>query len=119
MAERVAIVTLPAPLPHQVPMLRSKARLKLDVSARRVGKTTRNKIAALDGHGAGKGALHGATIWCVFPTWTMGEEMWRALCTAADAVAIDKSESTRTLRFPGGGLVSVRSGDNPDALRGV
>src|SRR5262249_6590467 len=111
--------TLEKPLDHQLPVLESTARFKIFVGGRRVGKSTLSRIIALDGDAAGPGALRGAHVMIVCPTSKMGTEQWEKIQAALAGCWLDKSEVERTLKLPGGGRISVVSGDNPDHLRGT
>ena len=64
------------------------------------------------------GAIDGANIWWVGPTFTITSIIWRQLKRATQKAWTDKSETERRIELPGGGSVTVRSADNPDSLRG-
>jgi predicted phage terminase large subunit-like protein len=116
-------VRLPAPLPHQVEILRDPARFKVVCCGRRWGKTICGLLAALEGHGPReggmKGALEGATIWWIAPTFAVASAVWRDLKSATRGAWSEKNENERRLAFFGGGSVTVKSADAPDSLRGV
>jgi len=80
-------------------------------------------MASTEGHGptAGrfKGALYGGKIWWVAPDYaTASEEIWPALKRSLRGAAVRLSESERSITLPGGGMVTVRSADNPGSLVG-
>lgn len=79
-------------------------------------------MATVQGHGPSpgdlRGAVDGATIWWVGPTFTITSLIWRTLKQATRNAWTDKSEQERRIELPGGGSVCVRSADNPDSLRG-
>lgn len=115
-------VYLPEPLPHQLPILGSAARVKVVCCGRRWGKTTAGLLAVVEGHGPPgqhRGALEGAQVWWVAPTFPIASMIWRGLKHAVGAAATDKSETERRLVLPGGGEIVVKSSDNPDGLRGA
>ena len=63
--------------------------------------------------------MRGGRAWWIAPTYKMSNVGWRPIrqvCSPLDGVSVNKSE--RQAVFPGGGLVAVRSADNPDSLRG-
>ncbi len=116
-------ILLPRPLPHQLAVLLDPARIKVVVCGRRWGKTIAGLIAVIEGHGpTGQrfpGALDGATIWWVAPTYPMGLLIWRDLKKALAGAWSEKNEKEMRIVLPGGGSVTVKSADDPDALRGV
>jgi len=115
-------IYLPAPLPHQLPMLASEARYKVVCCGRRWGKTKAGLLAVVEGHGpegCHRGALEGATIWWVAPTYPIASMIWRDLKHALADAWTDKSEVERRIELSTGGSISVRSADRPDGLRGA
>lgn len=116
-------VVLPAPLAHQMAVLRDPARVKVVVCGRRWGKTTAGLLATVEGHGPRvggyRGALEGATIWWVAPSFPVASLIWRNLKRALRGAWIEKNENERRIVLPGDGSVTVKSADNPDALRGA
>jgi predicted phage terminase large subunit-like protein len=119
----VGRIRLPVPLPHQLEVLRHPARCKLVVCGRRWGKTIAGLLAVIEGHGPReggfRGALEGATVWWVAPSFPIASLIWRYLKRALIGGWVEKSENERRIVLPGGGSVSVKSADNPDSLRGV
>jgi len=116
-------ILLPEPLAHQLDVLRHPARLKVVVCGRRWGKSLLGLIACVEGHGpAGsgfRGAIEGADIWWVAPTYPQGLLIWRDLKKALHGAWIEKKEKEMRIVLPGGGSITVKSADDPDALRGV
>lgn len=116
-------VRLPRPLAHQLDVLLDPARLKVVVCGRRWGKTVAGLLASVEGHGprpgGHPGALEGATIWWVAPSFPIASLIWRDLKRALRGGWIEKNENERRIVLPGGGSVTVKSADNPDSLRGV
>jgi predicted phage terminase large subunit-like protein len=116
-------IKLPKTLTHQEPILLSPARFKLAICGRRFGKSAVGLLAAVRGHGpwrgARRGAIDGAQIWWVAPTFKIAAEIWRDLKRATRDARTDKNEVERRIELPGGGSVSVRSADDPDSLRAV
>ena len=116
-------VLLPAPLPHQVDVLNHPARCKVVVCGRRWGKTILGLLAVIEGHGPKdlgyRGALEGAQVWWVAPTFPIATLIWRDLKKALHGAWVEKSETERRIVLPGGGSVTVKSADNVDALRGA
>lgn len=115
-------VILPTPHPDQVAELLSPARYKVSVHGRRWGKSVMGMIAVLAGHGptpeTWKGAITGGNIWWVAPTYGIAAVIWRMLKEASRDAWIEKNETQKRIEFPGGGAVSIKSGDDPDTLRG-
>jgi hypothetical protein len=79
---------------------------------RRWGKTETGKIAALET------AVQGGIVWWIMPSYSMASDVWRSLKGSLDGVWTEKNEQQRVIVLPGGGLLRVRSGDDPDSLRG-
>lgn len=140
MSERKLRVHLTKPLAHQEPVFVHPARNKVVVAGRRWGKTTLCMTCALQGHGptvmrGGKmvpyypGAMRGARIWWLAPVYSQSTGVWaglKAACAPRGAreystpgAWIRKSEVERTIWFPGGGSISVKTADDPDNLRGA
>ncbi len=116
-------VHLPSPLPHQLPILRDPSRFKVVCAGRRFGKTILGLLSVLEGHGPRpggfKGALEGATIWWVAPSYAVASAIWRDLKSACRGAWSSKNENERRISFHGGGSVTVKSADSPESLRGV
>jgi phage terminase large subunit-like protein len=106
-------VNLFQPHPGQIAILRHPARFKVVACGRRFGKTETGKILLIER------ALAGRIGWWISPTYRMADDVWRSLKASLAGVATDKSESMRRLDLPGGGVIRVRSGHDPDALRGA
>ena len=89
------------------------SRFKVVSAGRRFGKT---RLAVAECLGA---AREGKRAWWISPTYRMSNVGWRPLKQIASRVpgaVIRKVE--KEVVFPGGGMVAVRSSDNPDSLRG-
>lgn len=100
--------------PSQLEVAKSTARFKVLIAGRRWGKTRMGTQEVLDAGLAGKRA------WWVAPTYPMATEGWRPLSKMAHLVPGAKvREVDRQIEFPGGGLVQVRSADDPNRLRGA
>ena len=116
-------ILLPEPLPHQLDVLRHPARLKCVVCGRRWGKSLLGLIACVEGHGPPgsgfRGALEGGQIWWVAPNYPQGLLIWRDLKKALHGAWAEKKEKEMRIELPGGGSITVKSADDPDALRGV
>lgn len=107
---------------HQRPILLSPARFKVVVCGRRWGKTAIGLMATLKGHGSfrgqRKGAIDGAKIWWVAPSYKVASKIWRDLKRATRGAWIQKNEVERRIELPGGGNVTVWSADDPETLVG-
>lgn len=106
-------VKLYQPHPGQIAILRHPARFKVVVCGRRFGKTETGKILIVER------ALAGLTCWWISPTLAMADDVWQALKDTLDGVLLTKHEQTRRIELPGGGSIRVRSGHQPDRLRGA
>lgn len=122
-------VLLHLPLPHQRLALLAPSRFKVLCWGRRCGKTEGVGLTAVvDGHGpriAGQpifsGALHGGTIWWVTKTSGVASLIWRALKETLRGSWIKINEVERRIDLDGvpcPGSITVKSGDEPDSLRG-
>jgi hypothetical protein len=99
--------------PAQFTVYENPARFRVVSAGRRFGKTWLAVTECL------KVAMDGGRAWWISPTYKMSNVGWRPIrqvCSALDGVSVNKAE--RQAIFPGGGLVAVRSADNPDSLRG-
>jgi predicted phage terminase large subunit-like protein len=116
-------ISLPKALPHQIPLLTSDARFKIAPCGRRWGKTAAGLLACVRGHGSRRGnlrgAIDGATIWWVAPTFKIASEIWRDAKRSTQYAWTDKSEVERRIELPSGGSLSIRSADDPDSLRAI
>jgi predicted phage terminase large subunit-like protein len=116
-------ILLPEPLPHQLDVLLHPARIKVVVCGRRWGKSLAGLIACIEGHGPPdsgfRGALQRGQVWWVAPTYPQGLLIWRDLKKALQGAWAEKREKEMRIVLPGGGSITVKSADDPDALRGV
>lgn len=115
-------VYLSEPMAHQLEVLRHPARNKVVVCGRRWGKTRTGQLACVEGHGPRhgglRGALDGANVWWVAPTFPIASMIWRDLKRSLRDGWGEKNENERRIVMPGGGSITVKSADNPDSLRG-
>ena len=99
--------------PAQFKIYKDDTRFRAVSAGRRFGKTWLAVTECL------QVAMRGGRAWWIAPTYKMSNVGWRPIrqvCSPLDGVSVNKSE--RQAVFPGGGLVAVRSADNPDSLRG-
>lgn len=106
-------VKLYQPHPGQHEILRHPARFKVVACGRRFGKTETGKILLIER------ALAGCVGWWISPTYRMADDVWRELKWALDGAIVQKNEEMRRLDVAGGGVIRVRSGRDPDGLRGA
>lgn len=119
---------LPAPLPHQRPVLDSASKRKLWRAGRRTGKSRAALLAAADGHGprdkqglpALKGALQGGDILWISPDYPQSAAIWREEILprfeGLPGVTVWKSE--RRIEIAGLGSLELRSAEAIDGVRG-
>lgn len=105
--------TLIAPHVGQSAILNSPARFRVVACGRRWGKTEAGKIAAIEA------AQNGGNVWWIMPSYPMASEVWRSLKSTLSGQWDSKSEEERAIYLPGGGALRVRSGQDPDSLRGT
>lgn len=115
----------PPPLhPAQDRIVKSPARFKVVCCGRRFGKTVLGIFQSVFGNRDGtiKGAMQGKRIWWVAPSYKEALEGWaylqRLVVQMPKAVATTNA-SELIVKFAGGGSVQVRTGDDPDNLRGA
>jgi phage terminase large subunit-like protein len=115
-------------MPHQQDILYADIRSKIICCGRRWGKTTIGLYMTTLGHGpqdpeTGEhkfpGALSGKQVFWVAPTFGISSLIWRQLKYALRDAWVRKLEAERTIFLPGGGSISVKSGENEDAIRGA
>lgn len=89
------------------------ARFQVVSAGRRFGKSRLASLLCV------VTALQGRRAWWVFPSYPMAAVGWRMLKRLAVQVpGVTMREVDRLIEFPGGGVVQLRSADNPDSLRG-
>lgn len=132
------LVELPYPFPHQQEILLDDHRFKVCDLGRQAGKTLMGGIMCLDGHGplivqrdplgnvvyVGPkfcGALHGGTIWWVSRDFPTATRIWRDLKGYLKRWGgeLEKSEQEKSIHWPGGGSLTIKSASDPDSLRGA
>jgi len=109
----MATIQLIKPHPGQSLVLAHPARFKVVACGRRWGKTETGKIAVIET------AARGGVAWWIMPSYRMADDVWRSLKTTLAGAWDEKNEQGRTIVLPGGGVIRVRSGDDPDSLRGA
>lgn len=109
----MATIQLIKPHPGQSLVLAHLARFKVVACGRRWGKTETGKIAVIET------AARGGVAWWIMPSYRMADDVWRSLKTTLAGAWDEKNEQGRTIVLPGGGVIRVRSGDDPDSLRGA
>ena len=98
----------------QAEIEKNGARFKVVACGRRWGKTT------LGVHIAAKRAWSGGQrVWWVAPTYALAFEVWRDFKRRLAPFWEHKLEAERHIDLPGGGSITIRSADDPNALRGV
>ncbi len=104
---------LPSLHPKQTEIEASDARFVIVVAGRRFGKTRYGVRKCV------QVAASGGLAWWIAPSYKLARPGWRALLRIArqiPGVKINRSE--RLVEFPGGGEVQIRTGKDPDDLRG-
>ncbi len=97
----------------QVEIVSHSARFKVVVCGRRWGKTTLGVWVCLET------SLHGGLTWWVAPTYPIAMIGWRMLKRIVKQIpGATIREGDREAHLPGGGVVAIKSADNPDSLRG-
>lgn len=100
--------------PPQIEVWDDPTRFVVLAAGRRWGKTRLGTLLAL------RVALTGGRAWWVAPTYSIAMEGWYTLMALVGQVpGATILKSLRRIELPGGGVVEVRSGDNPQRLRGA
>lgn len=99
--------------PGQGRVYAERRRFTVLACGRRWGKTRLGVALCL------RAALKGGRVWWVAPSYKMAGVGWRLIRQMALRGPLRrKSETERLVEFHGGGLIQVRSADDPDSLRG-
>ena len=111
---RSNILRLPIPHPGQAMILNNSTRFRVVACGRRFGKTQMAKMDAIIT------ASDGGVVWWVQPTYQMAQEVWNDLVEWLEPfdVVSKVSRGQMTIYFENGGALSIRSGHEPDRLRG-
>lgn len=100
----------------------SQARLKIPVCGRRFGKSGLSKIAVVRGHGPRDaflpGLIHGARIYWVAPIYKQTNRPWVEFKEMLRPITRQVRAVDREIHLINGGMLAVRSADQPDTLRG-
>ena len=97
----------------QEEIARHPARFKVVDAGRRLGKTRLGVILCM------AIGLAGGVAWWVAPTYGVASIGWRLLRQLAQQIpGTEIREGDRRIEFQTGGIVQVKSADNPDGLRG-
>jgi hypothetical protein len=106
-------LTLPELHPSQLTIAKHSARFKVICCGRRWGKGILGITAGL------RKALKGGRVWWVAPTYSISLEGWTYLMRLVHQIPGAKVEISRLrVMFPSGGSIEIKTGDNPDNLRG-
>jgi len=106
-------VKLPELHEGQIQVAQSNARFKVLAAGRRWGKTRLGVWLCLEQ------AWRGKRAWWIAPTYAMALEGWKDLRNIGVEFGTIIKESEKTIITPTGGMVSIKSSDNPDRLRGA
>lgn len=106
-------VRLPELHKGQTDVALSNARFKVLAAGRRWGKTRLGVWLCLEK------AWLGGRAWWIAPTYSMALEGWKDLRNIGVEYGTIIKESEKTIITPTGGMVSIKSADNPDRLRGA
>ena len=107
-------ITLPPLHPSQREIAKSPARFKVVCCGRRWGKSMLGIVVCL------RAALKGGRVWWVAPTYKQALEGWTYLQRLVSRLPDVKTQvSELTIHTSMGGSIQIRTGDNPDNLRGA
>lgn len=116
------MLDMPIPYPRQAEILTHPAKRKVVACGRQVGKTITAARSAVGGTGTDqRGLLDGAHVHYSSTSQDQSDFFWdyltRWLAPLYDQPAFYKNESKRLIRYRDG-QIRVKTGRNPDALRG-
>ena len=123
----MATLYLPAPLPHQQPVLDHPSKRKAWRAGRRTGKTRAALLAGVDGHGprvngvpALRGVLQGGDVLWLSPDYPQSAAIWREeILPRFDGLpGVEVSRSDRRVAVQGLGSLELRSAEAIDGVRG-
>lgn len=107
-------IMLPPLHPTQREIAKHPARFKVVCCGRRWGKTVLGIVMCL------RTALKGGRVWWVAPVYKQALEGWLYLLNLITRIPnVGVKQDELIVRFPGGGSIQIRTGDNPDNLRGA
>lgn len=123
-------ILIPAPLPHQTPIVDSAARFKVVRAGRRGGKTVLAEGCAIVGHGPAdpvsgdpmfRGIAHGLDVVWVARDYTQAGIMWHEFIRPRfkGVQGVRVNEADRTVGIIGGGTLFVISAENIASARGM
>ena len=100
--------------PGQLEILNHPARFKVTACGRRWGKSELGKTSILKA-----ACLEHKRCWWIAPTYQMASQIWRDLVNTVKHLAgVIINATERRIDLPKGGMIAIRSGHNPDKLRG-
>ena len=124
-----AEILIPAPLPHQEPIVNSPARFKVVRAGRRGGKTVLAEGCAIVGHGPTdatgapkfKGIAHDLDVVWVARDYTQAGIMWHEFIRPRfkGVPGVRVNEADRTVSIDGAGTLFVISAENIASARGM
>ena len=108
------IIKPPPLLDWQKLVRRSTARFKVICVGRRAGKTKGGEVEALET------AINGGVVWWIAPVYSQGSIGWGGLKQLCRQIpGVEMREGDRIANFPSGGLIQIKSGDDPNNLKGA
>lgn len=106
-------LTLPPLHDAQKVVWNHDARFKVVAAGRRFGKSRFGSLRCV------VTAIQGGRAWWVAPSYPVASVGWRMLQQLGRQIpGVELRQVERIMAFPTGGMVQVRSADNPDSLRG-
>lgn len=108
--------------PKQLEIVRSPARFKVVAAGRRFGKSELGVSLGLfgDGHRL-EGAASGSRVWWIgpdYPRAVVGWNLAKRFTQSIPPSLVKVSEADKKMEFVTGGFFQVKSGYDPDSLRG-
>lgn len=105
----------PPPLfPWQARVKREARRFNVVDVGRRSGKTTFGGLLAIEK------PLLGGVCWWIAPTYSQGEFGWQVIKQLSQQIpGVKVREGDRQIIYPSKGIVQIKTGDNPDTLKGA
>lgn len=99
-------------------MLDQSRRFNVLCCGRRWGKTKLSEELLISPDDESNGSLNGFPVAYFAPTYKMLMEVWRAVVSMTQGIAVTKSELEKRIELIGGGVIDMWSLDSPDSIRG-
>ena len=114
-------IAIPALLAHQAPVAASAVRNKVVRAGRRWGKSRLAFNISIMGHSGGRGVADGGTVVWLAPDFPQATSIWREEVEPRfrGVAGIRLNQQEHTVTLPHGGMLSIRSAEAVEGIRGL